>query len=156
MGAANIPRKKKPAAKGLRATRPTFSQVLKTTVERQLVQQGWCDRCRRYRQLTIRRSISNIPAIFTLNAAINSLETKQLWATSNWLPQEIGIIVDQQGQFFCYEGQDLQLHLQRGVAGLQVYELVGVVADINSGEQQKPHLVSMINGQSTIPIPAIS
>jgi PAB-dependent poly(A)-specific ribonuclease subunit 2 len=79
-----------------------------------------------------------------LNAAIQSHEAKLLWSTPNWLPKEIGIIVDH-GQFYCFEGQDLQLHLQRGVFNIMVYELIGVVADINSGEHQKPHLVATIN-----------
>jgi len=38
------------------------------------------------------------------------------------LPQEIGIIVEQ-GQFFCYEGQDLKLHLQRGVYNIMYTSL---------------------------------
>lgn len=79
-----------------------------------------------------------------LNAAIQSHEAKLLWSMPNWLPQEIGIIVDQ-GQFYCFEGQDLKLHLQRGVFNIMVYELIGVVADINSGEHQKPHLVATVN-----------
>jgi len=40
----------------------------------------------------------------------------------------------------------LDLHIQRKAHNVQVYELIGVVADINSGENQKPHLVSMVNG----------
>jgi len=81
-----------------------------------------------------------------INAAVHSNEAKQLWAKPRWLPQEVGIIVDQ-GQFFCYEGQDLRMHLQRAVYKILVYELVGVVAEIHSGENQKPNLVSMINGE---------
>lgn len=84
-----------------------------------------------------------------INAAIHSQDQKQLWSTPTWLPQEIGIIVSG-GQFYCYEGQDLKLHLQRGVFDIHVYELVGFVADINSGDNQKSHLVSMINGRSDI------
>lgn len=79
-----------------------------------------------------------------INAAVHSIEHKQFWSTSGWLPAEIGIIVTG-GQFYCYEGQDLKVHLQRGVYDITVYELVGVVADINSGENQKSHLVSLIN-----------
>jgi len=41
----------------------------------------------------------------------------------------------------------LRVHLQRGVFKILVYELVGVVAEIHSGENQKPNLVSMINGR---------
>ncbi|XTI82352.1 PAB-dependent poly(A)-specific ribonuclease subunit PAN2 [Cenococcum geophilum] len=128
----------------MRAPRPTFSQILKASVERQDQTRGWCTKCNRYQQMVQRKTIQSIPVVLMLNAAIQSHEAKQLWSTLNWLPQEIGIIVEQ-GQFFCYEGQDLKLHLQRGVYNIMVYELIGVVADINSGEHQKPHLVTMIN-----------
>jgi PAB-dependent poly(A)-specific ribonuclease subunit 2 len=91
-----------------------------------------------------RKTIQSIPDVLMINACIQSSEAKQLWATPNWLPQEIGIIVEQ-GQFFCYEGNDINIHLQRNVYKMEVYELIGVVADINSGEHQKPHLVAMVN-----------
>lgn len=85
-----------------------------------------------------------------LNAAIASPEAKQLWGTPGWLPDEIGIIIDQ-GQFFCYEGEDLKLHLQRGIHNVTVYSLIGICADIDSGQHQKSHLVSLVNGMSGNP-----
>lgn len=130
--------------KNTRVPRPTFSQILKASVERQDQTRGWCTKCNRYQQMVQRKTIQSVPGVLMLNAAIQSHEAKLLWAIPNWLPQEIGIIVDQ-GQFFCFEGQDLKLHQQRGVFDIVVYELVGVVADINSGEHQKPHLVATIN-----------
>ncbi|CAO2655579.1 Nn.00g043820.m01.CDS01 [Neocucurbitaria sp. VM-36] len=130
--------------KNTRIPRPTFSQILKASVERQDQTRGWCTKCNRYQQMVQRKTIQTIPGVLMLNAAIQSHEAKLLWSIPNWLPQEIGIIVDQ-GQFYCFEGQDLKLHLQRGVFDIMVYELVGVVADINSGEHQKPHLVATIN-----------
>ncbi|KAF2635376.1 hypothetical protein P280DRAFT_411570 [Massarina eburnea CBS 473.64] len=134
----------KHAMKNSRGPRPTFSQILKASVERQDQTRGWCNKCNRYQQMVQRKTIQSIPGVLVLNAAINSHEAKLLWSIPNWLPQEIGIIVDQ-GQFYCFEGQDLKLHLQRGVFDIVVYELVGIVADINSGEHQKPHLVATIN-----------
>ena len=128
----------------MRIPRPSFSQILKASVERQDQTRGWCDRCKRYQQLSARKSIQGVPAVLMINTAIHGSDAKQLWSIPKWLPQEIGIIVDQ-GQFFCYEGQDLKLHLQRGVFNIVVYELVGLVADINSEESSKSHLVSMIN-----------
>lgn len=89
--------------------------------------------------------MQSVPAVLTINTMIHSAEARQIWATPHWLPQEIGVI-PQNGQFFCFEGQDLQLHIQRRAHNVQVYELIGVVADVNSGENQRPHLVSMING----------
>ncbi|KAF2092507.1 hypothetical protein NA57DRAFT_82223 [Rhizodiscina lignyota] len=126
------------------AHRPSFSQILKASVERHETTRGWCNRCKRYQQLITRKTIQAVPPVLMVNASIHNNDSKQLWASPNWLPQEIGIIVDQ-GQFFCYEGQDLKLHKERRVFNIMVYELVGVVADINSGENQKPHLVSMID-----------
>lgn len=81
-----------------------------------------------------------------LNAAIKSLEHRRLWATPGFLPEEIGIIVDH-GQFFCYEGEDLKLHLQRGIHNITVYSLVGVAVDIEANPGEKSHLVAMVNGE---------
>lgn len=82
-----------------------------------------------------------------LNAAINTPEAKLLWGTPGWLPEEIGIIVDEKGQFFCYEGDEINLHIQRGIHKIVVYSLTGLVADVDSGQHQKSHLVSLINGK---------
>jgi hypothetical protein len=71
-----------------------------------------------------------------------------LWSTPGWLPEEIGIIVER-GQFYCYEGEDLKLHIQRGFHNITVYSLIGMAVNIESGSAQKSHLVSMINGRSS-------
>lgn len=81
-----------------------------------------------------------------LNAAIAGQDAKQLWATPGWLPEEIGVIVEN-GQFFCYQGDDLRLHVQRGAHPIAIYSLVGIAADIDSGQNQKSHLVSLVNGK---------
>ena len=86
-----------------------------------------------------------VPHVLIVNAALKSLESKKLWALPGWLPERIGVIVDN-GKFFCFEGEDLRLHLQRGMHVITVYDLVGFVADISGGEHQKSHLVSLING----------
>lgn len=129
----------------------SFSQVLKASLERdgQDTVPRYCTRCRAYRPLHIRRSIENIPAVLMLNAAVNSPETKQLWATPGWLPEEIGIVSDR-GQIFCYEGKDLETHLQRGKHDITVYSLIGFAADIEAGPHQKSHLVSLINGKGFV------
>jgi PAB-dependent poly(A)-specific ribonuclease subunit 2 len=90
-----------------------------------------------------------MPAVMMINTAISSSDVKQMWATPNWLPAEIGIIVEQ-GQVYCFQDQDLKLHVQRGVYNVQVYQLVGAVCEISSAEGQKPHLVSMVNGTFTL------
>lgn len=84
--------------------------------------------------------------VLMINTALKSPEAQRLWSLPGWLPEEIGIIVEG-GKFFCFEGEDLRLHLQRNMHVIIVYELVGLVADINSGEHQKSHLVSLINGE---------
>ncbi|KAF4632859.1 hypothetical protein G7Y89_g5257 [Cudoniella acicularis] len=82
--------------------------------------------------------------------SITSPEAKQLWVTPGWLPEEIGIIVDQ-GNFFCYQGEDLKLHLQRGIHNITVYSLIGLAANIDSGQHQKSHLVSLVNVAHSMP-----
>lgn len=137
---------KKNQNRNSRSPRISFSQVLKSSVERETTSRGWCSRCQRYQPIATRKSIRSVPAVLMLNTAINSPEHRALWATPGWLPEEIGIIVEQ-GQFFCYEGEDLKLHLQRGIHDIAVYSLIGMAINIEGGQTQKPHLVSMINGK---------
>ncbi|KAK0628889.1 ubiquitin carboxyl-terminal hydrolase-domain-containing protein [Bombardia bombarda] len=139
--------------RGGKAPKITFSQVLKMGVEREMPTKGWCSRCQRYQQLQTRKTIHSIPAVLALNAAVMMMEHRKLWATPGWLPEEIGIIVDQ-GRFFCYEGQDLKLHLQRGIHNITVYSLVGLVVNIEGSTPNKPHLVSMINLAHSDPFPS--
>lgn len=134
----------KPGPRGGRNPRMSFSQVLKSSVERETTIRGYCTRCTRYQTLATRKTIHGVPAVLMLNAAINSPEAKNLWNTPGWLPDEIGVIVEQ-GQFFCYEGEDLKLHLQRAIHPITVYSLVGLAVDVDSGQHQKSHLVSLVN-----------
>ncbi|KAJ4293921.1 poly(A)-specific ribonuclease [Collariella sp. IMI 366227] len=143
----------KAATRGGRAPKTTFSQVLKMGVERETATRGWCSTCSRYLNLQTRKTIHSVPAVMTINTAISTAEQRRLWATPGWLPDEIGVIVDQ-GQFFCFEGEDLKLHLQRGIHNITVYSLIGMVLHIESSAPQKTHLVGMVNvahSQSTAP-----
>lgn len=136
----------KASGRNNRTIKTTFSQLLKMGVERETASKGWCSRCQRYQNLQMRKTIHSIPAVLAVNTAISTPEHRRLWATPGWLPEEIGIIVDQ-GQFFCFEGEDLKLHLQRGIHNITVYSLIGAVVNIESSAPQKAHLVSMINGR---------
>ncbi|KAL0934164.1 pab-dependent poly -specific ribonuclease subunit [Colletotrichum truncatum] len=122
----------------------TFSQILKSSVERETTSKGWCSRCQRYQNIAARKTVHSIPAVFILNTLISSPEHRRFWSTPGFLPEEIGVIVDH-GQFFCYEGEDLKLHLQRGIHNITVYSLVGMAVNIDPGPGQKPHLVAMVN-----------
>ncbi|PBP25759.1 putative PAB-dependent poly(A)-specific ribonuclease subunit PAN2 [Diplocarpon rosae] len=139
----NIPR-------NARAHRASFSQILKYSVERETTSRGWCSRCQRYQSLATKKEIHSVPAVLMLNAAINSPEAKQFWAIPGWLPEEIGIIIDQ-GQFFCYQGDDLKLHIQRGMHNITVYSLVGVASETISDLNQKAHIVSLVNVGHSLP-----
>ncbi|MCJ1419496.1 poly(A)-specific ribonuclease [Xylographa parallela] len=121
-----------------------FNQILKISIERATQTRGWCDKCRRYQQLATRKSVRGVPDVLMINAAVSTAESKQYWAKPGWMPSEIGVIIEN-GKCFCFEGEDLRLHVERGMHNVKVYELVGIVADINSGEHQKSHLVSLIN-----------
>lgn len=125
----------------------TFSQVLKLSLEREITSRAWCNRCNRYQSLQTRKTIHSLPAVIMLNAAANTPDAKQFWDTPGCLPTEIGLISDQ-NQVYCFQGDELKHHLQRGMRNIAVYSLIGFVADIDSGQHQKPHLVSMIDGES--------
>ncbi|KYK55176.1 PAB-dependent poly-specific ribonuclease subunit PAN2 [Drechmeria coniospora] len=135
---------KQPGRNSTKMPRVTFSQVLKSSIERETTSKGWCSRCQRYQTIATRKSIYNIPAVLMLNTAITNPDHRMLWSTPGWLPEEIGIIVDQ-GQFYCYEGEDLKLHLQRGMHNITVYSLIGMAINVEGGQTQKPHLVAVIN-----------
>lgn len=142
----------KSPGRNARVPKVSFSQVLKSSVERETTSRGWCSRCQRYQSLATRKTIHNVPPVLIINAQIATPEAKQLWGTPGWLPDEIGIIIEQ-GQFFCYEGEDLVLHLQRGIHNITVYSLIGLAADVDSGQHQKSHLVSLVNVAHSQPTP---
>ncbi|SMR52395.1 unnamed protein product [Zymoseptoria tritici ST99CH_1E4] len=127
-----------------RNIRQYFSQILKGSIERHSQHRGWCLRCNGYKGMVSHRAIHCLPAVLMLNAAITTPDSRQLWGTPGFLPREIGVIVNN-GRFFCYEGQDLQLHLQRGQFNITVYELVGIVADVKTSDNEKSHLVATID-----------
>ncbi|ETN39586.1 uncharacterized protein HMPREF1541_05812 [Cyphellophora europaea CBS 101466] len=120
-----------------------FAQVLKNSIERETKSRAWCNRCRRYQQLAIRKTIRQLPYVLILNTMILNPAARQLWETAGWLPQEIGLQIGDRIQ--CYEGSDLQLHIRNKTPGLMVYELVGYVADVDTDDRRQPHLVSIIN-----------
>ncbi|CAK7220464.1 poly(A)-specific ribonuclease [Sporothrix eucalyptigena] len=137
-------------SRGPKYPKITFSQVLKSSVEQDSSTKGWCEMCQRYQTLLNRKTITSIPSVLTLNASgpqnLNYPELRRLWGTPGWLPDEIGIIVDTAGQFFCYEGEDLKLHLQRGIHDIKVYSLIGMAVSVdNGGQPAKSHLVAMVN-----------
>ncbi|KAF4826097.1 PAN2-PAN3 deadenylation complex catalytic subunit PAN2 [Colletotrichum siamense] len=138
------PQQSKSMVRNQKAPKVTFSQILKSSVERETTSKGWCSRCQRYQNIAARKTIHSIPAVFVINTLINSPEHRRFWSTPGFLPEEIGVIVDH-GQFFCYEGEDLKLHLQRGIHNITVYSLVGMAVNIDPGAGQKPHLVAMVN-----------
>ena len=121
-----------------------FASVLKTTMERETKNRGWCNRCRRYQQLAIRKTIRQLPYVLMLNTALLTSTSREIWQTPGWLPSEIGISV-QDRAVYCFEGSDLALHLRNKSPNLVVYELVGYVAEIDADDRQQPHLVGMVN-----------
>ena len=121
-----------------------FSSILKATIERENKNRGWCNKCRRYQQLSIRKTVQQLPFVLMFNAALTNPAMRVLWETPGWLPTEIGLVV-QNRSVYCFEGADLALHLRNKTANLIAYELVGYVAEVDTGERHLPHLVGMVN-----------
>jgi len=94
--------------------------------------------------------IRSVPTVLTLLAGMPSEEHRRLWATPGWLPEEIGVIINN-GQFFCYEGAELKYQLQRGYHDMSVYSLTGVAVNIETGQPSRGnHLVALANGKLLI------
>lgn len=126
-------------------SRLIFSQVLKSSIEREIQSKGWCAECKRYLQISNRKTVHALPDVFVLNTAANDSRKKQLWTTKGWLPTEIAIIC-KDNQLYCYEGDDVKVHLERNVHAVQVYSLVGVAINIDKIKNDEPaHLVAAVN-----------
>lgn len=121
-----------------------FSNILRASIERETQNRGWCNYCRRYQQVAIRKTVHRMPLALVINVAINNPICRRLWMIPGFLPEAVGVVLDG-GQVFCFEGEDLRVQIQRNISGLVVYDLVGVVSEIDVPEHQKPHLVSFIN-----------
>ncbi len=93
------------------------------------------------------RTITTVAPVLMINAGLDkSPKSKQMWTTPGWLPREIGITIDGRN-LMCHEGE--QLRPFRNYRSTLIFELVGVVASIASGERerQKEHLVSFVDGE---------
>ena len=121
-----------------------FSNILRASIERETQNRGWCNYCRRYQQVMIRKTIHRMPLVLVLNAALTNPICRRLWAVPGWLPDTVGIIIEN-GQIMCFEGDNLRLRMQNNTPNLVVYDLVGLVAEIDVPEHQKAHLVSFVN-----------
>ena len=121
-----------------------FSNLLRAGIERETQNRGWCNYCRRYQQVTIRRTVHHMPPVLIVNAAVSNPIQQRIWTLPGWLPDEIGVL-SANGQLLCLEGEELRLHMQNNTPGLIVYDLVGLVAEVDIQEHHKPHLVSFIN-----------
>lgn len=130
----------------MRSSTPAFSRVLKDSFERDNNQRMWCDRCRRYQLVQSWETIQHVPPVLTINTGLNKqTDGRQLWSVPGWLPEKIGIGIDK-GRVLCLEGEALRVSQRnRQARPIGVYDLVGLVADVNSGEHQKSHMVSLIN-----------
>ncbi|KAI4159216.1 MAG: hypothetical protein LQ342_006736 [Letrouitia transgressa] len=125
---------------------PTFSRVLEESFKRESNPRVFCDKCRTYRQVFSCETVDSVPPVLVLNTGLHKQpEGKQLWCVKGWLPERIGISVEN-GKVMCSEGERLRNLQNRHIRQLTIYNLVGLVADVNSGDHQKPHMVSLIDG----------
>ncbi|KAJ5899587.1 hypothetical protein N7495_004331 [Penicillium taxi] len=121
-----------------------FSNILRASIERETQNRGWCNYCRRYQQVMMRKTVHRMPLVLLLNAASSNPICRRLWSIPGWLPDAVGVVLDN-GQVLCFDGEELQARIKNNTPGLVVYDLVGLVSEIDIPEHQKPHLVSFIN-----------
>ncbi|KAL9623606.1 MAG: hypothetical protein Q9160_002062 [Pyrenula sp. 1 TL-2023] len=122
-----------------------FSNILKASLERQSQSRGWCENCHRYQQQNfIRRNFQHLPYVLMINASLPNPKTRHIWALPNFLPPEIGILL-QGDTLQILEGPDLLARQRSNTRNLVTYELVGYVAEVSGSDHDRPHLVSVIN-----------
>ncbi|KAL9599323.1 MAG: hypothetical protein Q9179_003596 [Wetmoreana sp. 5 TL-2023] len=123
-----------------------LGEILLTLFDGESSQRMWCDRCRRYQLVQSWETVQNVPPVLMVNTGLNKqTDARQLWSIPGWLPERIGIVMEK-GRLLCLEGEALRVSQRsRQSRPLAVYDLVGLVADVNSGEHQKSHMVSLIN-----------
>lgn len=132
-----------------RQSAATFSDIVTNSLHRDSEKKGFCNRCKKYAPISSRPEIRSVPPVLSFNTNLdNNAEGRRLWGNPDWLPTEIAVVPHGRS-VSCFEGEALQdiLRVKPEFENM-VYELVGFVADINSGEQQKSHLVSLVNGRS--------
>lgn len=123
----------------------SFSQAVKTGFDSFDGARGWCTNCGRYKVQTVEKIVENLPTVLHFSAAAETEKARKLWTRSGWLPTEIGVVLHR-GKAFCFEGKELEDVLSRRKFVVRTFELVGYVAEV-SGRHQKPHLVSVVNGE---------
>ena len=134
-------------------TRVLFSQILKNSVEREILSKGWCAECKRYLQIFNKRTVRGLPDVFVLNTMANTPDRKKLWATPGWLPTEVAII-SKGSQLYCYERDDVKVHRERNVHNISLYSLVGVATSVEKSEtNEKTHMVATVNSRLPLSSP---
>lgn len=128
---------------------PTFSQMVRQSVQLETTQKGWCDKCRRYQTQHTRKSITKLPDVLTFNVTTqdkNLTHAKDYWSTPEWLPHEIGLTLNNK-LLHVWQGEDLKRVEKRSndQADLKIYELIGFVAEVREEEERRKHMISFIN-----------
>ncbi|KAI5288331.1 poly(A)-specific ribonuclease [Ascosphaera aggregata] len=122
-----------------------FGSILRTTVHNEQQSRGWCQNCRRYQQMAMRKTTHRLPMVLTVNAGMMKHNARGMWAVPGFLPEQIGLTIEN-GRVNVFEGEELKARRRMNTStNLVEYELVGIVAEIDIPEQSKPHLVSFIN-----------
>ncbi|KAK9461603.1 ubiquitin carboxyl-terminal hydrolase-domain-containing protein [Lipomyces oligophaga] len=122
----------------------SFCGILQHSLENRNHARGWCnEKCRRYQLLTTTKRVqSRLPQVLSINVNIDSHASRQIWNQKNFLPLRIGAELKSNGLKVRPFGMD---NSRSGppIQPQQVYELLGVVVEINFGVSDN-HLVSLI------------
>ncbi|KAI5296428.1 poly(A)-specific ribonuclease [Ascosphaera acerosa] len=122
-----------------------FGNILRTTLQNEQQSRGWCQNCRRYQQMSMRKNMHRLPMVLTVNAGLMKHNARGMWAVTGFLPDQLGLTIEN-GRVHVFEGEELKARRRMNTpTSLIEYELVGIVAEVNVSEHTKPHLVSFIN-----------
>ncbi|KAK9473883.1 ubiquitin carboxyl-terminal hydrolase-domain-containing protein [Dipodascopsis tothii] len=116
----------------------SFCAVLEQSLETRVHTRGWCETCRRYQLLTTTKRVQSLPPVLSLNTAIDSPASRQLWSSPSWLPARVRAHAVGNKLKFTPAGE-----LADDASSL-AYDLVGYVAEVNFGNSEI-HAVSAVS-----------
>ncbi|KAL1923050.1 uncharacterized protein VTP21DRAFT_9426 [Calcarisporiella thermophila] len=132
----------------------SFAEILQSSLQRETQTKAWCNNCKNYQLTNAQKRTQNLPPLLPINCAATTREQLEIWRgerelpegeggekrTRPWLPKriclarrkEVLVVEERAEETGDAEGEEKA-----------VYELTGVVAQIQGGKEI-PHLVSLI------------
>ncbi|KAK7208564.1 PAB-dependent poly(A)-specific ribonuclease subunit PAN2 [Myxozyma melibiosi] len=142
---SGLDRKSAGSASSASASSLMFCSILQNSLETRTQTRGWCgEKCRRYQMLTTTKRISNsLPPVLSLNAAIDSHASRQIWNQKGFLPMRIRADLTSSGLEVRALGENDPIPPVAEEGKSETYDLIGIAFEVSFGQSDN-HTVSLI------------